>query len=137
MASSVNRMVVSIRRVLLQDVVDWEKVAENQKKALRDKEEAIELQKKVQAILTSVNLASEGDLTEDVTVSGTDAIGQVGDGLRQLLASFRESIAAFSKIITRLAASSQQMSSLSTEMSATACETAAQSNSVSAVLLFT
>lgn len=132
MASSVNRMVVSIRRVLLQDVVDWEKVAENQKKALRDKEEAIELQKKVQAILASVNLASEGDLTEDVTVSGTDAIGQVGDGLSQLLASFRESIAAFSKIITRLAASSQQMSSLSTEMSATAAETAAQSNSVSA-----
>ena len=132
MASSVNRMVGSIRSVLLQDVVDWEKVAENQKKALRDKEEAIELQEKVRAILSSVNLAAEGDLTQDVSVSGTDAIGQVGDGLSQLLASFRKSIAAFSKIITRLAASSQQMSSLSTEMSATACETAAQSNSVSA-----
>ena len=132
MASSVNRMVGSIRSVLLQDVVDWEKVAENQKKALRDKEEAIELQEKVRAILSSVNLAAEGDLTQDVSVSGTDAIGQVGDGLSQLLASFRKSIAAFSRIITRLAASSQQMSSLSTEMSATACETAAQSNSVSA-----
>jgi len=67
-----------------------------------------------------------------VSVSGTDAIGQVGEGLRQLLGSFRHSIEAFAKIIGRLTESSQQLSSLSTEMSATAEETAAQSNTVSA-----
>jgi methyl-accepting chemotaxis protein len=132
MASSVNRMVGSIRSVLLQDVVNWETVAENQKKALRDKEEAVILQEKVRSILAAVNSASTGDLVQTVNVSGTDAIGQVGDGLRQLLGSFRDSIEAFAKIINRLSASSQQLSSLSTEMSATAEETAGQSNSVSA-----
>lgn len=132
MANSVNRMVASIRSVLLQDVVNWETVAENQKKALRDKEEAILLQEKVRSILSAVNSASTGDLVQHVTVSGTDAIGQVGDGFRQLLGSFRDSIESFAKIISRLSASSQQLSSLSTEMSATAEETAGQSNSVSA-----
>jgi methyl-accepting chemotaxis protein len=132
MANSVNRMVASIRSVLLQDVVNWETVAENQKKALRDKEEAIILQEKVRSILSAVNSASTGDLVQHVTVSGTDAIGQVGDGFRQLLGSFRDSIESFAKIISRLSASSQQLSSLSTEMSATAEETAGQSNSVSA-----
>jgi methyl-accepting chemotaxis protein len=132
MANSVNRMVGSIRSVLLQDVVNWETVAENQKKALRDKEEAIILQEKVRSILSAVNSASTGDLVQTVSVSGTDAIGQVGDGFRQLLGSFRDSIESFAKIISRLSASSQQLSSLSTEMSATAEETAGQSNSVSA-----
>jgi len=132
MASSVNRMVTSIRGVLLQDVVNWDTVAENQKKALRDKEEAQALQEKVRAILSTVNAASDGDLVQPVSVSGTDAIGQVGEGLRQLLGSFRHSIEAFAKIIGRLTESSQQLSSLSTEMSATAEETAAQSNTVSA-----
>ncbi len=132
MANSVNRMVASIRSVLLQDVVNWETVAENQKKALRDKEEAIILQEKVRSILSAVNSASTGDLVQHVSVSGTDAIGQVGDGFRQLLGSFRDSIESFAKIISRLSASSQQLSSLSTEMSATAEETAGQSNSVSA-----
>jgi methyl-accepting chemotaxis protein len=132
MANSVNRMVGSIRSVLLQDVVNWETVAENQKKALRDKEEAVILQEKVRSILSAVSSASTGDLVQTVSVSGTDAIGQVGEGFRQLLGSFRDSIESFAKIISRLSASSQQLSSLSTEMSATAEETAGQSNSVSA-----
>ncbi len=131
-ASSVNQLVASMQSVLLQEVVNWETVAENQKKALRDKEEALILQEKVSSILGAVNGASTGDLTKTVSVSGTDAIGQVGDGLRQLLESFRTSIEAFAKIISRLSGSSQQLSSLSSEMSATAEETASQSTTVAA-----
>ena len=132
MATSVNQMVGSIRSVLLQEVIEWEKVAENQKKALQEQELAhIQLQK-AQTLLSTVNIAVAGDLTQSVDVRGTDAIGQVGEGLGTLLGAFRGSIEHFAKAIESVDAASHQLSSVSTEMSATAEETAGQSTSVSA-----
>ena len=53
--------------------------------AEREKATAEELQSKVDQILAVVNAAAEGDLTQEITVSGSDAIGQLGEGLAQFL----------------------------------------------------
>lgn len=132
MARSVNQMVESIRSVLLEEVVDWKLVAENQQKALREKEAAILLQQKAQKLLETVHSASTGDLTQTVSVGGADAIGQVAEGLQTLLEAFRGSIRLFARASERLSSSSGQMSLVSTDMSAIAEETAAQSTTVGA-----
>ena len=132
MARSVNQMVESIRSVLLEEVVDWKVVAENQQKALLEKEAAVLLQQKAQKLLATVNAAAAGDLTQAVSVSGSDAIGQVGEGLQKLLESFRSSIQSFAGASNQLSSSSGQMSLVSADMSAVAEETAAQSTTVGA-----
>ena len=132
MARSVNQLVESMRSVLVEEVVDWKVVAENQQKVLREKEAAVLLQQKAQMLLETVNAAAEGDLTQTVSVHGTDAIGQVGEGLQKLLESFRSSIQSFSSASTQLSSSSGQMSLVSADMSAVAEETAAQSTTVGA-----
>lgn len=132
MARSVNQMVESIRSVLLEEVVDWKVVAENQKKVLQEKEAAILLQKKAQVLVETVNAAAAGDLTQTVAVHGSDAIGQVGEGLQKLLQSFRSSIQSFASASTHLSSASSQMSLVSADMSAVAEETAAQSTTVGA-----
>jgi methyl-accepting chemotaxis protein len=132
MARSVNQMVGSIRAVLLEEVVDWKLVAENQQKALKEKEAAIILQQKAQALLATVSSAAAGDLTQPITVHGADAIGQVGEGLKSLIESFRNSIKSFAQASEQLSAASGQLSSVSTDMSAAAEETASQSTTVGA-----
>ena len=132
MARSVNQMVESIRAVLLEEVVDWKVVAENQQKALQEKEAAIVLQQKAQTLLKTVTVAASGDLTQMVTVKGSDAIGQVGEGLQHLLEAFRNSIQSFAKASNQLSSASGQMSLVSADMSAVAEETAAQSSTVGA-----
>lgn len=132
MATSVNEMIGSIKSVLLHEVIQWDTVAENQKKALQEQELAHIQFQKAQTLLSAVNTAVDGDLTQSVDVRGTDAIGQVGEGLGTLLDAFRGSIEHFAKAIESVDAASHQLSSVSTEMSATAEETAGQSTSVSA-----
>jgi methyl-accepting chemotaxis protein len=132
MASSVNQMVESIRSVLLEEVVDWQVVAENQQKALREKEAALLLQQNAQELLQTVSAAAAGDLTQTVSVKGSDAIGQVGEGLQNLLEAFRSSIQAFGSASNQLSSASGQMSLVSADMSAVAEETAAQSATVGA-----
>jgi methyl-accepting chemotaxis protein len=53
-----------------------EEMAEKEKKA------SVELQNKVDSILRVVRSAQNGDLTQELTVSGDDAIGQLAEGLR-------------------------------------------------------
>jgi len=44
-----------------------------------------QLQKKVDAILASVQAVAQGDLTQHVPVSGSDAVGQLGEGFSRLI----------------------------------------------------
>jgi methyl-accepting chemotaxis protein len=91
-----------------------------------------DLRNKVEAILPVVDAAAKGDLTKNITVSGQDPIGLVGEGLSQLLASLRSSISSIAQNATGLASASEELSAVSTQMSANAEETSAQSNVVSA-----
>lgn len=120
-------------------MVTWEVITaklemEKQVKDLAEKErqQAEELRAKVDAMLEVVNAAAVGDLTKEVTVSGEDAIGQMGEGLEKLLEKLRLTFVGFGSNANTLAAASEELSAVSTQMSANAEETAAQANVVSA-----
>ena len=49
--------------------------------AERERIAAQELTQKVDSILTVVSAAGHGDLTQEIQVHGSDAIGQMGEGL--------------------------------------------------------
>ena len=97
-----------------------------------EKVAAEDLRSKVDSMLVAVSAASRGDLTQEITVSGQDAIGQMGEGLSQFLANLRTSIAKIGQTAATLSASSGELSTVSQQMSANAEETSAQANVVSA-----
>jgi methyl-accepting chemotaxis protein len=47
------------------------------------------LRNKVDSILANVNAAAAGDLTQAVTVTGTDAVGELANGLQKMLGDLR------------------------------------------------
>ncbi|HEV2968339.1 MAG TPA: methyl-accepting chemotaxis protein, partial [Pirellulales bacterium] len=91
-----------------------------------------ELKAKVASMLEVVNAAAGGDLTREITVSGSDAIGQMGRGLSSFLADLRVSVSAIAKNALTLASSSEELSTVSTQMSGNADETSGQANIASA-----
>lgn len=62
---------------------------------------AVELQNKVNTLLGVVRAAAEGDLTNPITVSGEDPIGQLGEGLDSM-------IKGLSDIITQITDTAEQ-----------------------------
>ncbi|RLS42974.1 MAG: hypothetical protein DWH84_06450 [Planctomycetota bacterium] len=120
-------------------MVTWEVITqrlatEQQVKDLAEKErlQAEELRSKVDSMLEVVNAVSEGDLTKEVTVSGQDAIGRMGEGLTQLLVKLRHTFGSFGSSASTLAAASEELSAVATQMAANSEETAVQANVVSA-----
>jgi len=97
----------------------------------RESQQAAELKKKVDSILDVVMAASGGDLTQKIQVSGSDAIGQMGEGLAKFLTDLRQSIGAIATNSQSLASASEELGAVSQQMSANAEETSAQSNVVS------
>lgn len=93
-----------------------------------EKEREQELQRKVEALLTTVDAASQGDLTRPITVDGTDAIGRVAAGLGRLLQTMRHSVASIAGNATTLGAAAEELSAVSKQMQTTAEETADQAN---------
>jgi methyl-accepting chemotaxis protein len=91
------------------------------------------LREKVDAILEVVNAAAEGDLTAPLSVSGTDAVGELANGLRKMIgdlrdiitqvvegaAQFTEGARVVSESAQSLAHGSQTQSASVEEMSAT------------------
>lgn len=90
------------------------------------------LRGKVDSILDAVQAAMDGDLTREITVCGTDAVGMLGAGLAQFFRDLRSSIASIAGNATTLGSSAEELHAISTEMSANAEETSAQANVVSA-----
>ncbi len=100
--------------------------------AERERQATAELKRKVDAILGVVNAATKGDLTQTMTISGDDAVGQMATGLGTFLTDLRRSISAIGENANALASSSEELSAVSTQMGANAEETSAQANVVSA-----
>ncbi|MBZ5653753.1 MAG: PAS domain S-box protein [Acidobacteriia bacterium] len=90
-----------------------------------------ELKHKVDSMLEVVTAAAGGDLTQEITVSGSDAIGQMGEGLEMFFKNLRQSMGAIVQNAQSLASASEKLSSTSQQMSANAEETSAQANVVS------
>ena len=92
----------------------------------------LDLRAKVDAMLDVVNAAARGDLTREMTVSGSDAAGQMGEALGRFFGELRQSISGISQNAQALASSSEELTAVSQQMGANAAETSAQANVVSA-----
>jgi methyl-accepting chemotaxis protein len=90
-----------------------------------------QLQEKVDAILSSVQAVAQGDLTQRVPVSGSDAVGQLGEGFSRLIDDLHGNMSAIARNAQSLASSSEQLTSSSQMMAASSEETSAQAGSVS------
>ncbi|MCA9726377.1 MAG: hypothetical protein KC729_01760 [Candidatus Eisenbacteria bacterium] len=97
----------------------------------REQKQAAELREKVDDILRVVSAAADGDLTQTISVSGSDAIGQMAAGLTRLLNDLRTSMGAISQNAQALASASEELTAVSQQMGGNATETAAQANVVS------
>lgn len=97
----------------------------------REKEQALELQRKVDALLGVVHAAAKGDLTQPVTVKGADAIGKMGEGLEVFLQNLRRNMGTLAQSSETLAATSEELTSVCNQMSSSALETESQSRLVS------
>ncbi len=87
---------------------------------------------KVAQILEVVNAASEGDLTKELKVTGTDDSGQIGEGLSKFFSKLRKSISDIGHNAETLASSAEELTAVSQQMAGNAEETSAQSGVVSA-----
>jgi methyl-accepting chemotaxis protein len=100
--------------------------------AEREKAAAEELKSKVDSILKVVSAASQGDLTNEVTVHGSDAIGQMGEGLGRFFTDLRGSISELGQTANKMSTSSDELTTVSHQMASNVEETASQANVVSA-----
>jgi len=126
-------------RNYLGPMVTWEIItdrvaAAEREKSLQERERQSqeELRHKVDQILEAVKAAAGGDLTREVPVRGSDAIGQMGEGLTELLGKLRASITEIGQNSQALSASSEELGAISQQMANNSEETAAQAGVVSA-----
>jgi methyl-accepting chemotaxis protein len=98
--------------------------------AQREKAAAQELKTKVDSMLAVVSAAAKGDLSQEITVRGEDAIGQMGEGLAKFFTDLRSSIGSIGQTAISLSSASEELTTVSQQMSANAEETAAQAKTV-------
>ncbi|MEZ5352677.1 MAG: methyl-accepting chemotaxis protein [Bryobacteraceae bacterium] len=98
----------------------------------RERVQQQELQDKVSQILAVVEAAADGDLTRELPIRGTDAIGKMGEGLTVFLSNLRDSMTQITQNAQQLSASAEQLSAISQQMTSNSEETASQANVVSA-----
>jgi methyl-accepting chemotaxis protein len=120
-----------IRSITAADTREKLAAAEVVHGAERERRAGQELTQKVDSILTVVAAATRGDLTQEISVSGSDAIGQMGEGLRKFFADLRQSIGSIGKSAMNLATASENLTIVSQQMTANAEETSTQTKVVS------
>jgi methyl-accepting chemotaxis protein len=91
-----------------------------------------ELQEKVDRLLETVRNIAEGDLTQAITVKGSDAIGQLGEGIERLEHELSRNLAAIAENAHTLAASAEELSATAQEMASSSEETSRQAGSAAA-----
>ncbi len=104
---------------------------EKKKSDEREKQQAIDLKEKVDSMLEVVMSASNGDLTKEITVNGSDAIGKMGSGLSQFLNSLRSVIGQIGRNAETLSTSSGKLMEVSELMASSSQETSSQAGVVS------
>jgi methyl-accepting chemotaxis protein len=124
-----------IRSITAADAREKLAAAEVAQGAEREKVAAEELKHKVDSILTVVAAATTGDLTQEIQVRGSDAIGQMGESLAIFFADLRQSIGSIGESAANLASASEELTTVSQQMSANAEETSAQTKVASAATL--
>jgi methyl-accepting chemotaxis protein WspA len=83
-----------------------------------------DLKAKVDALLAVVSKAASGDLTGQVTVAGSDAVGQLGHGIATMLGNLRELINNVQKAGIQVASSATEIAASARQQEATGVEQA-------------
>lgn len=109
-----------------------EQVERDRLQAEKERKDTEELQAKVNSILTVVNAAEDGDLTQDITVSGEDGIGRLGKGLQKFFSGLRDDMGRIGQSAVSVSGAAEELTATSTTMSANAEETSAQAGVVAA-----
>ena len=106
---------------------------EREAKELQERERAAaaELQAKVDTLSATLARAASGDLTAQVTVTGSDAIGQMGDAVAKLLGDLRGSIQQIALNSEALAAAAEEVQVVASQMGGNSAETSRQVSFVS------
>jgi methyl-accepting chemotaxis protein len=97
----------------------------------REQREAAQLRDKVDSILAVVRAAAGGDLTRQIDVHGSDAIGQLGTELAGFLRDLRGSIGEIAGHADTLAAATEELSAVNRSVSAAASKTSVEAQVVS------
>ncbi|MCB0324210.1 MAG: PAS domain-containing protein [Bdellovibrionales bacterium] len=105
---------------------------ETEERQAREREAAAKLRAEVDAILTVVNRATQGDLTQQITIDGEGAVVEMARALNQFFLDLRTSISGIAQNAENLAASSEELTAISTTMAVNADETSQQATVVSA-----
>lgn len=105
----------------------------------REQQASMELRSKVDSVLAVVTRAAAGDLTGRITVSGPDAIGQLGDGLARMFDNLRVLLNRVQKAgiqvttsTTEIAASAKQQEATGVEQAQTSVEVLSTTKEISA-----
>ncbi len=124
-----NRMGTMVAWTVITEQVKREKdVAEI---AERERLQAEDLKNKVDSMLSVVSAAAHGDLTQEITVNGSDSIGQMGGELSKFFANLRRSIGSIGENAEKLSLSSMELTSVSQQMASNASQTSSQAGMVS------
>ncbi len=97
----------------------------------RERDQAEELQEKVDSILETVEAATEGDLSKEISVRGKDAIGRMGESLQKFFTNLRGVITGINDTALSVGSAAEELSSNSKQLATNAEETSAQANVVS------
>jgi methyl-accepting chemotaxis protein len=98
----------------------------------KERRDAADLRSKVDSILVAVHAAAAGDLTREVPVRGSDAIGQLGTELGGFFRDLRESIGEIAGHSDTLAAATEELSAVNRSVTSGAANTSSEAQVVSA-----
>jgi methyl-accepting chemotaxis protein len=129
MGGALNTAVAALRDA---DARQKQLMEEQRHLAEREKRQSAELSSKVDNILGDVTIAGQGDLTREISVQGTDAIGLLAEGLNRFFVKLGKSIAAIAGHARTLASAAEELTAVSRQMDSNAGETSTQSHAVSA-----
>lgn len=104
----------------------------------REQDQTGQLRAKVDSLLEVVSKAASGDMTGKITVSGDDAIGQLGDGLQRMFDNLRALLTNVQKAgiqvttsATEIAASAKQQEATGVEQAQTSVEVLSTTKEIS------
>jgi len=98
--------------------------------AIKEKDRAIDLQNKVDVILDVVRSAEAGDLTRELSIDGSDAIGMLAQALSKFFIKLSDDLLLIDRIANELANQGEILSTKNGSLSDNADVTYAKSNSM-------
>jgi methyl-accepting chemotaxis protein len=104
---------------------------QNEATMVRESAEASEIAAKVDSLLATIARAADGDLSVDVEVRGSDALGRLGTGVAKLLGDLRDSIRQISGNSQTLAAAAEELHAVAAQMGTAAEQSSGQAQIVS------